>query len=110
MKQEQRNEIAVKVAELLKEEGLDIFDCLDILQNLEDSYIKELEHNIHNMDGEPSNHAPNNSQDVSTRKDEIDTPMGVETPSPDASKESQIADELNKDYAKTKNNEVEGKK
>ncbi len=54
MKQEKRNEVAVKVAKLLKGYGTDIFDCLDILQNLEDGYIKELENNVNNLDGEPS--------------------------------------------------------
>lgn len=46
MNQKKRNVITVKVFKLLKEEKTNIFDCLDILQNLEDAFIKELEYNI----------------------------------------------------------------
>ncbi len=54
MKQNKRNNIAVKIGKLLKKEKANIFDCLDILQNLEDAYIRELEFNIENMDGASS--------------------------------------------------------
>ncbi len=46
MKQKNRNKIAIKIARLLKEEKANIFDCLDILQNIQEDFIKELEFNI----------------------------------------------------------------
>lgn len=51
--QEQRNELAVKVAKLLNRSKpkTDIFDCLDIIGNLEECFIKELEHNINTKAG-----------------------------------------------------------
>ena len=43
MKQEQRNEIAIKISKLLNEEipRPNIFDCLDILNNLQEQFIKD---------------------------------------------------------------------
>jgi len=52
MNQKKRNAIAVKVSILLKKEKTNIFDCLNILQNLEDAFINELEYNINSMEGE----------------------------------------------------------
>ena len=48
MNQKQRDDLAVKVSKLLNraKPRPDIFDCLDILRNLEDSFISELKYNI----------------------------------------------------------------
>lgn len=47
LKQKERNEIAIKIFELLNKEKPkpDIFDCIDILNNLQEGYVKELEFN-----------------------------------------------------------------
>jgi len=50
MNQKKRNSIAIKIAKLFKEEKTNIFDCLNILQNLEDSFIRELEYNINSTE------------------------------------------------------------
>ena len=44
MKQEDRNEIAVRMAKFLNKQKPkpDILDCLDILNNLQDGFTKEL--------------------------------------------------------------------
>jgi hypothetical protein len=48
MKQEERNNLAVKISKLLNKEipRPNIFDCLDILNNLQEQFIKELEFNF----------------------------------------------------------------
>lgn len=47
LKQKERNEIAIKIFKLLNKEKPkpDIFDCMDILNNLQEGYVKELEFN-----------------------------------------------------------------
>ncbi len=104
MKQEKRNNVAVKVAKLLKGYGADIFDCFDILQNLEDRYIKELEGNINNMDGEPSGGEQKVEAHTKVSMDAYDkgVEVGKALGDVEESKESKIADELNKDYPNIK--------
>lgn len=48
LRQKERNEIAIKIFKLLNKEipKPDIFDCVDILNNLQEGCIKELEFNI----------------------------------------------------------------
>lgn len=54
LRQEKRNEIAIKIFKLLNKERPkpDIFDCIDILNNLQEGYVKELEFNALIKDGE----------------------------------------------------------
>jgi len=51
--QKQRNTLVTGVVDLLNDSKpkTDIFDCLDILANLQEAFIKQLEHNINNTDG-----------------------------------------------------------
>lgn len=55
LRQKERNEIAVKIFRLLNKERPkpDIFDCIDIFNNLQEAYVKELEFNtlIRNEEG-----------------------------------------------------------
>lgn len=47
LRQKERNKIAIKIFKLLNKEKPkpDIFDCIDILNNLQEGYVKELEFN-----------------------------------------------------------------
>jgi hypothetical protein len=48
MEQDERNDVAIKVAKLLYKQKPkpNIIDCLDILNNLSEQYIKELDNNF----------------------------------------------------------------
>jgi len=52
LKQKERNEIAVKISKVLNKQKPkpDIFDCLDILRNIEDALINEIQLNIDNLE------------------------------------------------------------